>query len=78
MDEAQTSDNAKKAHPLTKLSVEGRAKQFHDDFCADRGVMFCRFCDQSVDFIRVDTVKDHLKSKKQRERRKSRQVSLVS
>ena len=26
--------------------------------------MFCKFCDHSVDCIRVDTIKDHLKSKK--------------
>ena len=54
----------KKAQPLTNLSAEGRAKQFSEDFYADGGVIFCRFSNHSVDFMRVDTVKDHLKSKK--------------
>ena len=47
-----------------RVTAEERAKQFSEDLYADGGVLFCKFCDHSVDCIRVDTIKDHLKSKK--------------
>ena len=31
---------------------------------ADNGVLFCKFREHSVDFVRVNTIKDHLISKK--------------
>ena len=46
---------AKKAQLPTNRSAEGRAKQFSEDFYANGGVVFCRFCNHSVDFMRVDT-----------------------
>ena len=55
---------AKRSAPLSRITAAERAKQFKTDFYADGGVLFCRFCEHSVDFTRVDTVKDHLKSKK--------------
>ena len=55
---------AKRSAPLTHVTAEERAKQFKDHLYADGGVLFCRFCEHSVDFKRVDTVKDHIKSKK--------------
>ena len=36
------------------------------------GSFFCRFCEHSVDFTHMDTVKDHLKSKKHCSRPKRR------
>ena len=27
-------------------------------------MLFCKYCQHSVDFVRIDTIKDHLKSKK--------------
>ena len=53
---------AKRSAPLTRVTAEERARQFKDDLYADGGVLFCRFCEHSIDFTRVDTVKDHLKS----------------
>ena len=31
---------------------------------SDGGVLFCQFCAHSVDYTRIDTIKDHVKSKK--------------
>ena len=55
---------AKRSAPLLHVTAEELAKQFKTDFDADGGVLLCRFCEHSVDFTRVDTVKDHLMSKK--------------
>ncbi|XP_072178106.1 uncharacterized protein [Diadema setosum] len=54
----------KKQKPLSSLSATARANQYPNDFYADGKVMFCKFCSHSVDFVRLDTVKDHLQSKK--------------
>ena len=53
---------AKRSTPLTRLTAEERAKQFPEDLYADGGVLFCHFCEHSVDFTCVDTVvaNDHL------------------
>ena len=42
--------------PLTHPSVE-RAEEFSEDLYADGWSAFCKFCEQSVDFTRVDIVK---------------------
>ena len=55
---------AKRNAPISHVSAEQRAKQFKDDLYADGGVLFCKYCAHSVDYTRVDTIKDHLKSKK--------------
>ena len=66
---------AKRSAPLTRLTAEERAKQFPEDLYADGGMLFFLlfppFCEHSVDFTHVDTVKDHLKSKKHWKRRSS-------
>ena len=54
----------KRSAPISRLRAEERAKQFSVDLYGDDGVLFCRFCEHSIDFTRVDTVKDHIKSKK--------------
>ena len=59
-----STKKSKQSAPIARLTAEERAKQFSDDFYADGGILFCRFCEHSVDFVRVDTLKDHLKSKK--------------
>ena len=59
-----TAKKAKRSAPLSRVTAEEGAKQFKTDFYADGGVHFCRFCEHSVDFTRLDTVKDHLMSKK--------------
>ena len=65
---------AKRCAPLTRVTAEERARQFKDDLYADGGVLFCRFCEHSIDFTRVDTVKDHLKSKKHSAKREARKT----
>ena len=70
---------AKRSAPLTRLTAEERAiEQFPEDLYADGGVLFCRFCEHSVDFTRVDTVKDHLKSKKHCSRREEKRKQQQS
>ena len=41
-------------------------------------MLFCRFCEHSVDFTRVDTVKDHLKSKKHAAKKEARKAKNSS
>jgi hypothetical protein len=38
-------------------------KQFPDDLYDDGGILFCKYCCHSIDMNRLDTIKDHLKSK---------------
>ena len=54
------------------MSAEERAKQFKGDLYAEGGVLFCTYCEHSIDFVRVDTIKDHLKSKKHCQRKASK------
>ena len=69
---------AKRSAPLSRVTAAERAKQFKTDFYADGGVLFCRFCEHSVDFTRVDTVKDHLKSKKHAAKKEARKAKNSS
>ena len=39
--------------------------------------MFCRFCNHSVGFMRVDTVKDHLESKKARVKQRTKNLFIL-
>ena len=55
---------ARRSTPLVRVTAEDGAKQFKTELYADVGVLFCRYCDHSLDFTHIDTVKDHLKSKK--------------
>ena len=50
--------------PLVRLCASERAKQFSGDLYEDGNILFCKFCEHSIDFKRVDTVIDHLGSKK--------------
>ena len=69
---APAGQKRKRAAVLTNVTASERAKQFKEDFYADDGVMLCRFCQHSVSYVRVDTVKDHLKSKKHQSRKAAR------
>ena len=68
----------KRSTPISRVSAEERAKQFKDDLYADSGVLFCRYCEHSVDFSRVDTIKDHVQSKKHGARKTSKGASSAS
>ena len=39
---------------------------------ADGGILFCLYCEHSVDYVRVDMIKDHLRSKKHISRKESK------
>ena len=54
----------KRKRPLTNVTAAERERQFPNDLYEDSGVLFCRVCVHSLDFTWIDTVKDHLKSKK--------------
>ena len=55
---------AKRSTPVVTVSFQERAKQFKEDLYSDGGVLFCKFCQHSIDYMHVDTIKDHLSSKK--------------
>ena len=46
---------AKRSAPLSRVTAKEREKLFKTEFNADGGVLFCRFCEHSVDFTHVDT-----------------------
>lgn len=54
----------KRSKPVPVLNAKERVRQFPHDLYEDGEILFCKFCNHSLDFVRVDTVKDHLKSKK--------------
>ena len=57
-----------RASPVARITAKERVKQFPTELYEDGGILFC-FCDHSIDLVRVDTIKDHLKSKKHKQRR---------
>ena len=62
---------AKRCTPVARVTAEEQAKQFRDLY-ADSGVLFCSYCAHSIDYVRVDTIKDHLNSKKHCQRKASK------
>ena len=48
------------------VSAKCRAEQtfFREDFYESDRLLFCKYCSHSVDYKRIDTIKDHQKSKK--------------
>ena len=67
---APSAKKAKRITAIGRVNAQERARQYKEDMYADDGVLFCKFCEHSVDFVRVDTIKDHLKSKKHRVRKR--------
>ena len=47
----------RRSAPVARVTAEERVKQFPDDFYVDGEVLFCKFCDRSIDYIRVDHYK---------------------
>ena len=68
----------RRSAPVARVTAEERVRQFPDYFYADGEVLFCKFCDHSVDYVRVDTIKDHLKSKKHRQRKDLKEADTSS
>ena len=53
--------SVKKAKQSSPVHIaKERAKQFSDDMHEDGGILFCKYCEHSADYVRVDTIKDHL------------------
>lgn len=69
---------SRRSAPVATITAEERVKQFPSELYADGGILFCKFCDHSVDYVRVDTIKDHLKSKKHIRRRDLKEASSSS
>ena len=46
---------AKRSAPLSRVTAKEREKQLKTEFYAEGGVLFCSFCEHSVDFTHVDT-----------------------
>ena len=57
---------------MAKVSPEERVKQFKEDLYVDGGVLFCKYCEHSIDYVRIDAIKDHLKSKKHASRKEAK------
>ena len=60
--------------PVMRVTAEERVKQFPEDLYSDDGVLFCKFCDHSIDYVRIDTIKDHMKSKKHTQRKDQKEA----
>ena len=69
---ATPAKRAKRSAPVPRVTADERAKQFKEDMYADGGVLFCKFCEHCIDYVRVDTIKDHLKSQKHASREKAK------
>ena len=46
--------------PVLRVTAEERVKQFSEDLYCDDSILFCKFRDHSVDYVRVDTIKDEI------------------
>ena len=72
--------NPAKKSEVEKTSRAGKAiaaervKQFLNELYVDSGVLFSQFCDHSLDFVRLDTIKDHFKSNKHRMRKDAKEA----
>jgi len=53
---------SKRRDPKTKVIINTRVKKNSGKFHVDNGILFCNFCDHSVDWIQKSTVDDHLNS----------------
>ncbi|EXX54668.1 CGG triplet repeat-binding protein 1 [Rhizophagus irregularis DAOM 181602=DAOM 197198] len=41
-------------------TVNTRVKEIPGEFLVDNGILYCNFCDHSIDWMRKSTVDDHL------------------
>ena len=41
----------KRSAPVARVSAEDKAKQFKEDLYADGKVLFCKYCQYSIDYI---------------------------
>ena len=69
---ATPAKRARRSAPIPRVTADEWAKQFQDDLYADGGVLFGKICEHCINFVRVDTIKDHLKSQKHASRKKTK------
>jgi hypothetical protein len=50
-----------RSKPISRVCPEARVRQYPDELYASDGVLFCKYCCHSVDYVRIDTIKDHLR-----------------
>ena len=65
------AEELRKRHLSVKITAQDRAKEFANDFYEDGGVMFCKACQHSVDYLRRQTALEHLKSARHTNRKRS-------
>ena len=49
--------------PVPKITPDARVAQFSEDMYSDGTLLLCKFCHHSIDYVGIDTIKDHIKSK---------------
>ncbi|KAL1250938.1 hypothetical protein QQF64_018734 [Cirrhinus molitorella] len=69
-----TAEELRRRHLSTRITARDRAKEFSNHFYEDGGVLFCKVCQHSVDYLRRQTALEHLKSL----RHKNRAVSGIA
>ena len=67
----------KKITLVSKICAKARVEPYPDDFYAKENILFCKFCLHSVDIFRVDTIKDHIKSKTHLTKKSSKKSSQL-
>ena len=63
-EDSATPPRRKRWKAILHISAVMRVKQFPGDLYESGGVLFCKYCQHSIDIYCVDTIKDHLVSKK--------------
>ncbi|XP_042261208.1 uncharacterized protein LOC121892296 [Thunnus maccoyii] len=61
----------RRRHFSTQITARDRVNEFSNDFYADGGVLFCKVRQHSVDYMRRQTVLEHLKSLRHKNRKSS-------
>jgi len=61
---APVAKRFRRSAPVLKVTAQERARQFPEDLYSDADVLFCKLCSHRTDYVRLDTIKDHLKYKK--------------
>ena len=64
---------AKRSAPVCRISAEECAKKFKEDIFVDSGVLYCRCCEHSIDFSRVE-MENYPKASDEKESGKSRKI----
>ena len=54
----------------SSISAVDRAKEFKEDTYENEGVLFCKFCQHSIEHVRVHTINMHVKLAKHEEKKK--------